>query len=325
MDRYYEILTQTMDRLGRGDAAARQAVYARVRRQLDAILARQAGSLAPARLAEESDGLEHAIARFEHDAQAREQAARAAAEKTDPLPDPAPETSLSRPAVANTDLTMTPVGEIPDGYFRTALPPRRRLSPGDHAASKRVRRLALGVAGPAAAVILLAGIWLVALSGPEGAPADAVPDTVVPLFSDTLPDGLAAGSQASRITVDGAARITDRLVSPPSAEPPFDGISVPIDGETEQRASGRVVRVWVVARQAPDGPAATLSARYATIEQGASDPHAFRLDDSYRAYDFVFDVPSRAGGDMGDALLLWTTPDGGAVDIRFIGLDILDG
>lgn len=161
------------------------------------------------------------------------------------------------------------------------------------------------------------------LQSPSGAPPaklaatfqlDATPKGMTGLIAPgetRIEPVLDAGSGSPLVRLSGV-----QSNASPAAQP---GIYVRLPEDFENEASGRKVRISVVARRAPGGTNKTFAVSYSTSEVGNSGWQKFTLTDQLSRYSFVYDVPQKVKGE-GDFIGFMPDADGtnGAIEIAQI-------
>lgn len=164
----------------------------------------------------------------------------------------------------------------------------------------------------------------------QAAPSSATPDAAPRIAVVAGPKGinrLAAPDGASIEAVtgpDGVPVVRLSGVDPVSSPGGRPGIYLPIPVPFEQAASGRTVRVDVIARSAASNPSPAFAVSYSTADVGNSGWKPFALTDKLTRYSFTYDVPQMKKG-QGDFIGFLAHPADaqGAVEISEISAEVL--
>jgi hypothetical protein len=147
------------------------------------------------------------------------------------------------------------------------------------------------------------------------------------LPNSELPPGLVIvpGSMEASLVTTGDGRIVLRLANgDPKAHSagPTGGYSIRVSDQTELAASGKPVRVLVVARVAAAAPSSRLAVAYSTNEVGNSGWRWFSVGQEWAELEMDYDVPPMRDG-HGDFIGLLPDEQGApAVEVSAVAVRV---
>lgn len=168
-------------------------------------------------------------------------------------------------------------------------------------------------------------------------PAPTVAQTSAPAPAEAVFEATVSGDGMAGLTAPEGARIAV-LPNPAGGLPTLrlsglqsnassggmPGIYLRLPAAFERAASGRQVRVTVVARRAAEAPSRSFAVAYSTNDVGNSGWRRFAATPEPGSYAFVFDVPPMVKG-SGDFIGIQPDADGsgGGVQISAIRAEVL--
>ena len=218
------------------------------------------------------------------------------------------------------------VPEIVDGGLRTPLPAQQGRDVNEILSARGRSRRRVLIAGAAGAVVVAGAAAYLTFAGSGGDPMQGLADTVIPLFTGDDPSVLTPIGGATVAALDGQPVV--RVVSAQAASGPdirTAGVLVDVPGDLRAQVHNRFLRVTAIARRAAENGADAFAIAYATATAGASGWNEFDLDDDFRAFEFVYLRSSEPGDPAPDSIVIRADPsgDGGGIDLRFVGIEIL--